>query len=194
MCTGGLLALFLALGAARSEIVLDSRRIDYLEGEGDERAVAEVRAVLVRDGEEVRLRITASALGPFVDPPAGFEGVRGANPITAREMEALLEERAIRASSIVDGGSRAVPFRFREGTRASLPERRRLPDRSVSPPRPGREIRLVEIVAESGPLEEGLHETEMLVRGAPRLQLRYRVTDEGGRILDLRGGHPRIAP
>jgi hypothetical protein len=191
----GSLSLLLALAAVAGETVLDARRADVREDEGGGRAVAEARACLVRDGDGIRLRVVASALGPFVDPPPGFEGVRGANAITAREMESILREGAIRARTRVRGADRAPTFRFREGRRATFPERRRLPARGgVSPPRPGREVLLAELVAESDPLGEGVHETEFLVRDVPRLVVRYVVSGGAGKILELRSGHPRDEP
>ncbi|KAF0245373.1 MAG: hypothetical protein FD180_1688 [Planctomycetota bacterium] len=170
-------------------VVLDERRLDFTEDEGSGRVVADVRAFLLLEDGRVRLRISASAVGPRVDPVPGFQGIRGANRIAAEELQSILrKERGMLATR---RGTGVETERGREARRGRIPERRLNPDGTLDLDAESREEFPLEAVFETAPPGDGVYTTELVVDGRPRLRVVYRVKDNSGRIsaLEAVDGH-----
>lgn len=182
-------------GPRRPEAVLDRARLDYPEdphpdapadpGRSERqlttgRLVAVVDAELLeREGEAV-VRFTLSALGPAVEAPEGYRGVGGANRITARELELLVDRRELTLRVASEGGCcRSVPLGWSDvdATWGVLPERSvPMPHRRGEVPQARGEggaepPHLVTALAlETPPLLPGRSRIDLLVRGVPRLR------------------------
>lgn len=169
---------------------LAERRLDFREDTGSDRVIAEVQArLLERDGGVV-LEVTASAVGPQVEPPAGFAGRQGGNRITAQEIRGILARRTLRVLTWQDGAPAPWPGAYREGRRGRLPERRILADDRLALEAETESVVALELVAESGPLRAGTYRTEFVVNGVPRLRVEFRVGRRRGwtgEILGLEG-------
>ncbi len=59
--------------------ILDETFADYLEDEQANRILAGIQVQLRRTRGETRVRVTASAESPNVDPVPGYRGLRGAS-------------------------------------------------------------------------------------------------------------------
>ena len=172
--------------------VLDERRADFLEDDDPSRIVAALSATLAREGGTATLTITASAVGPRVDPPPGFEGVRGTNLIAAEEIEAILAKG--RAEVRVRGpGGAAGHGRATAGRAGEIVERRLLPDGRVEHAAAGGRSRIVEAVFEAPLVGVGEFVVEVVVDGHVRARATGRLGRETGRIASIEGvaEHPR---
>jgi len=160
--------------------VLDHRAADFLEDEEGSRVVAALEAVLVREDEETRIEIRASAVGPRVDPARGASGIRGGNAISTEEIAAILAGR--RAEVRVNGATVGAVATGRCGAVIE----RRLDEQG----------RLAHVAARgAGPLEavfsapiderDEVAEIEVVVDG--RTRVRAQVRDRGTRIARLEG-------
>jgi hypothetical protein len=172
--------------AAVPVVRLDSRRVDYLEDEGTGRRLAELRLELAREAGAVSLRIVATAVGPRVDPIPGWQGVAGANRITAEEFASIL--RRGRLSVEVDGVAPDEP-RFgtvRGGRQGHIPERRRRPDGAIDFDALTGDEYPLELVAITPPLGTGARRTRLLLDGKPRLEVTTFTSLDHGRIREVR--------
>jgi hypothetical protein len=167
--------------------VLDRREADFCEGE-EARVVAALEATLVRERGRNILRLRASALGPRVDAAPGAEGLRGANGITAREIESLLAGGRAQVRVHRDGHA-AGTGRVRAGRCGEVPRRRLLADGRVE--HRGHRSSPVEVVFEAALSETGRHRVEVWVAGEERVRVEVVVHGHGGRVLSLQGlgGH-----
>jgi hypothetical protein len=172
--------------AAAPAVLLDSRRIDYFEDEGTGRRLAELRVVLERDPGGVSLRIVASAVGPRIDPIPGWQGVSGANRITAEELASILSRG--RLSVEVDGVAPGEPGlgTVHGGRRGRIPERRRQPDGEIDFSALTGEVYPLELVAVTPPLGSGVRRTRLLLDGQPRLEVTTFSGRDSGRIREVR--------
>ncbi|MGE3167145.1 MAG: hypothetical protein AB7O52_19740 [Planctomycetota bacterium] len=168
----------------------------YYHDGGSGRWTSWVRVAPQRHGERFRLQVWISPIGPLVDPAPGFAGTRGANLITAEELEVVL--RSSPAVSTFESASRATTQgRMREIERGRIPIRRLLADGQLDlEAQTTREYPLI-LELTSGWVPAGSYHTELLIRGEPRLRLGFEVGAEGGRItgfeslsdgIDLSGG------
>src|SRR5262245_10315686 len=80
-------------------VILDSRRLDFLEDEGTGRRLADLRVDLERGAGGITVRVVASAIGPRVDAIPGWQGVAAANRITAEEIASILEKNRMRVET-----------------------------------------------------------------------------------------------
>lgn len=180
----GLLAA--ALGAARfraavydanargDERPLAARVFSYTDT-SDGRTTAAIRFEISGDEESHRLAGIIGAMGPDIEPAPGFEGVRGANRITADEMRQVL--RAGASLRTVEGKgrgeARAAAGMLRAARYGTIPVRRLLPDGILDLHAQSRSEYLLEIALETARLEDGDYTTELHVGGAPRLRVAH---------------------
>lgn len=146
-----------------------ARRSFHYKDASDDRTTAIVDVRLVGDGDVYRVLATVSAVGPFVDPIVGWQGIRGANIVTARELEMVL---ALGPVVVSRGSNGELSFgRSREGKRGRLPLRRWDENgRFIFDALTEREHTL-ELLNESGDLANGSHVTEIQILGTPRLRV-----------------------
>jgi hypothetical protein len=167
-------------------VLLDSRRVDYLEDEGTGRRLAELRLELVREAGAVSLRIVATAAGPRVDPVPGWQGVAGANRITAEELASILRRGrlSVEVAGVAPGepGSGTV----HGGRRGRVPERRRRTDGGIDLDALTCEEYPLELVAITPPLGSGARRTRLLLDGKPRLEVTTFTGRDRGRIREVR--------
>ncbi len=168
-----------------SGTVLDAREIPFREDESVEhpRVLAWIRCeVRSCDGGRVELVLRASASHPLVEPAPGWEGIRGANAITARELGALLDEGLVEL--VTSGPALAGPRRSPAvaGARGHLPRRGFFPDGALDWNAGAAEQSVLELVLGSGPLEPGAYRSEIVARGRPRLTVEW----DGQRVRVLR--------
>ncbi len=196
----GLARRFFGEGCCRAGFtpgtLLDAREIPFHEDEPvtRPRTLAWIRAELRAAGpDRAELVLRASAVAPLVEPPPGWEGLGGANGITARELGALLEEDAI--GLLTSGGSLAEPRRTRAtaGARGQVPVRRLRPAGELDWDARGPDESVLELVLESGPLAEGEYRAEVVARGRARLSVEFEWNGLGGRISALGMGPPSAA-
>ena len=168
--------------------VLDRRIDHYQEGE-DGRRVARLEGTLEQAGDGVRYVLTASAFGNAIEPPPGYEGVPGANEITARELDRLLASGVVtaRTREIVSGIVRPAPIEA--GARESIPVRRVGRDGRLELDGRTYERYASGLRIESEILRPGHYELEVCVAGEVRLQSRFRVAHDAkkSRIETLAG-------
>jgi len=151
--------------------VLAARVADYVdEGDGG-RVHAEIGAELRRAAGGQRLWLRLSATGSRVDPVPGFEGVRGANRITARELGQLLDAGELRLRTRRRGTAAAVDGDFRVTRRGRVPIRATAADGGVDLHAETTQEFVLEVVADSGALGDGEFVAEVLARGVPRLRV-----------------------
>jgi hypothetical protein len=188
---GGLLVLGSAPDVAGAEpesaadVEIDRRRLDYRE-HGEARANARVEAVLSRGEAGLRLRVSAAADGPGVEPPPGYRGVQGSNLISAEEIEALSQ-----------GGRLEVWTRRGDGQRerrdvrvlrwGRVAERRLLPDGTIDHEARSARIYPLEIGVDARLPAGATEESIWYVGGHPRLRVRVETDGEMGRIAALEG-------
>ena len=165
--------------------ILDRRSADFREDEEDSRVVAALEATLSRKDGHTTLSIRTSALGTRVDPPRGFEGIRGANHIAAREIASILAKGRAEVRVAGPAGSTSSG-RVIGGLRGGIPERRLLPDGRVEHAPAGGVEQIVEAVFEAGLPGEGSFAVEVLVEGHVRVRVGCRIDAVGGRIRHLR--------
>ncbi len=187
LAVGGVLYL---MQQPRDEI-LDETYADYLEDEQTNRILAGIQVQLRRAGDETRVHLTASAQAANVDQVPGYRGLRGANHITARELEKTLTSGQLR---IVTQHAESSTKHFGTcwpGRRGRIPERRvdengKLLLRALSK----REY-LLEVHGRSVALPDGEHDTYVEVKGVPRLRVRTVVREGMGQIVSVQslGGH-----
>jgi hypothetical protein len=172
-------------GAAPA-VLLDSRHVDYLEDEGTGRRLAELRLDLACKAGAVSLRIVATAVGPRVDPVPGWQGVAGANRITAEELGSIL--RRGRLSVEVDGVAPGEPGlgTVHGGRRGHIPERRRRADGEIDFSALTAEEYPLELVAITPPLGSGARRTRLLLDGKSRLEVTTFTGRDRGRIREVR--------
>lgn len=168
----------------RTDPLLDRRTADYLENGATGRAIAAVTATLAGGRQGAELTLALSASGPFVDPVPGFEGIRGANLITARELDAIVRERRIGVRTRAAGSNLTTRGTWRVGRRGPIPMRRLVKGRIVWDSRSERDY-VLELVISGGRVQDGTYATEVIVDGRPRLRVRYEARGGAGRILSL---------
>jgi len=192
-------ALACALGAAPGSGVptpgslLATRVHDYREEHGEGRVVAEVGLRLEPRGDgEVELVLEPSALGPLVEPIAGFRGVRGGNHRTAVELERSLADGLSVRTRPRDGSGAALPGRVGQVRRGALPERRLGDDGRIR--RASSAPATVSVELQSGPVGAGTWTSEVLVEGRVRLAVDFSFDGEQGAILAVREGPAEVQP
>jgi len=169
---------------------LDEQYFDFRDHH-DGHVIGDVRAILLREHGRNLLEITVSAVGPLVEPPPGFRGLRGSNRITAEELESLLTEHGLTLETRAGTEDRVHYGQVREGRRGHLPERRVLADGTIDFEALSRRIYPLELVLLSQRTGTGLHETDWKVDGSARLRVTTEVEGLRGRIVSIEGLAPR---
>ena len=168
-------------------------RADFHEDEQPSRVVAALAATLERTGRGARLRLTASALGPRVVPPPGFEGVAGSNEIAARELRSLLVRD--RCTVLVRRGDRVVGRGgAHEGRAAAVPVRRLDADGTVRERAGPAETGCVEAVFTAAVPDGGESVVEVSLDGRVRVRAVCRIDRDEVRIVSLCGVSAHAAP
>jgi hypothetical protein len=166
---------------------------DFHEDEQPSRVVASLAATLTRTARGARLHVTASALGPRVVPPPGFEGVAGSNEIAARELRTLRVgdrcEVLVRRGDVVVG-----PGRVRGGRAAPVPIRRLDADGTVRERAGPAETGPVEAVFTADVPDGGEATVEVSLDGHVRVRAVCRVVRDEVRIVSLCGVSAHTAP
>ncbi len=160
----------------------------------DQRPLADLRFD-VEPKQQQNLKITVSAIGPNVEPIAGFRGVHGANRYTAEELELILAgHHIVEVVTEFDDGQ-SVAGRILSGRYGTIPERRMLPDGRLDfLAHTIREYPL-ELVVDPQTQSSGRRRTVVIVNGRPRLRCVYNITNgrvEGLEVQSL-GGHAFLA-
>ena len=169
---------------------LDTADLAYRDHEG-RGANAGVHADLERSTEGVFLRLLVSATGPTVEPPPGFEGRRGANIITAEELEMLATgRRQLRGVTVHPAPRDPSECRHHVVRYDRLPVRRLLPDGRIDHQALTRRHYPVELALTSRLFGDGVHTSTWTVDGEPRLRATVELRGLGGRILKLEALHP----
>jgi hypothetical protein len=183
-----------AESAEPAAFIVDERRLDYAEDEGTGRRLAAIHAVLERRGATIALRVTAAAIGPQVDAIPGWQGIRGANRITAEELGAIVEKGRMRVET--DGAGLREPLlgAASPGRRGRVPERRRSAGGSIDVGATTEVDYTLELIAATPPLGNGLRRTRLVVDGVPRLEVTTFTRGDRGRILDVRALHEPDPP
>lgn len=148
----------------------------------DQRPLADLDFEVDRKSTQ-NLRIRISAIGPNVEPIAGFRGIHGANRYTAEEFALLLNgTHKVRVATEYESGD-LVTGELVEGKYGTLPERRLLPDGRID--FLGRTVweYPVEITVNPMTSSSGLRSTFVYVNGQARLRCRYRI--HKGKLKDL---------
>lgn len=160
------------------------RSIDFSEAD-EGRANAGVHAELVRAGDRATLRITVSAVGSSVEPPAGFAGLMGTNRATAEELDRLASEGTLRGRVLDRDGLEVRGGAVIEGRRARLRERRLRADRRIDFEAESSRALLLELVLETR--VDGIEPAESIweADGAPRLRARTSLEPGAERIIVL---------
>jgi len=164
--------------------VLDARQADFIEDNGTGRVVGAIDARLSGCGGTGALHLEVRARGPRLDPIPGFEGIHGVNVHTAREIERVLEEGALRVvTRSTDGVEHAG--RVTPGPRVALPRRQLTADgRLLLDARTDRALP-ASIRFDTGELPPGRYRTEVLVQGRSRLRAEFELAAGTGRITAL---------
>lgn len=169
---------------------LDTAALEYRDHEG-RGANAGVRATLERSKEAVVLRLLVSATGPTVEPPPGFEGRRGANVITAEELDMLVTgRRQLRGVTVHPEPQGPSECRRRVTRYDGLPVRRLLPDGRIDHQALTRRFYPVELALTSRLFGDGVHTSTWTVDGEPRLRATVELRGDRGRIVKLEALHP----
>jgi hypothetical protein len=180
-------------GESASE-VLDARTAPYIEDEPGGRALALIGARLERDGGLARLHLQVAADGACVEPVPGFQGVRGSNRITARELDRLARAGTLEVWTASD----ATPETPSEGL-ARIARRGRVPERRVGAAGElelgalGSEELALELAIDAGRFGPGRYATRVVVAGRPRLEVRFHFDGREGAI-DAIDPHPVPVP
>lgn len=171
--------------------VLDEVTADYVEDGHTNRVLAGIRVQLRRIGSEARLRVTASAESPNVDPVPGYRGLRGANHTTAQELETTLVSGELKILTRHQGRSAKRFGTCSPGRWGPIPERRVDENGKLALHVPSRRDYLLEVHGLSVALPDGEHDTYLEVKGVPRLRVRARLENGRGKILSVEslGGH-----
>ena len=166
--------------------VLDARHAWFLEDE-DSRRVAALRAEIREGADGVRLRLDIRAEAPGVEPPPGWEGVAGANRISARELGRLLAEGGVEArlTRLQDGARTAVTLAA--GAPRSLPVRTLGPDGRVDFEARTAEPLVPSATIDSEPLSPGRYQLTLSTEGEVRLVCGVRVGAASAAVLGLEG-------
>ncbi|MCI0637898.1 MAG: hypothetical protein L0Y70_02410, partial [Gemmataceae bacterium] len=162
----------------------------------DGRALAEIHVRRVeRDGEPT-VEIVISAEGANIDPVAGYPGVRGANRHTAEAFEHMLSGRfPVRVETRRAGGETFVGS-IRAGRRGTIAERVVGPDGQLEPAAGTPREYPLELVVDTHARGSGSFQTDVLLHGATRLRVGYRILGNQLEILAISGfgdarHHPR---
>lgn len=176
------------------EVVLDQRSVPYIEDEPQGRPLAGVEARLVRRAREAHLSITLSADGTWVAPIPGFQGTRGANRITARELGRVVREGRLEVLSVARDGSGANTVGSARITRTgSVPERRLYPDGRIDFDARSAEEHALEIALDCGSFGVGRWQTDVVVGHRTRLRIHHSFDGVEGRIEEI-DCHPVPVP
>ena len=166
---------------------------DFHEDEQPSRVVASLAATLTRTARGARLHVTASALGPRVVPPPGFEGVAGSNEIAARELRSL--RVGDRCAVLVRRGDVVVGVgRVHGGRSAPVPIRRLEADGTVRERAGPAETGPVEAVFTADVPDGGEATVEVSLDGHVRVRAICRVVRDEVRIVSLCGVSAHTAP
>jgi hypothetical protein len=168
-------------------ILLASQLLNYLEDELTGRIVAEITASVWQEKESFRLLISASATGALVDPVPGIEGVRGWNRRTAFDFEAILRDKKLQVITRHERGGSEIAGSYRPGKKSQLVERRVGKDGTIDYQSKSDDLRVIELIIDSGKLTPGDYETAVVLHGKERLRTKFRVADRKGAILALKG-------
>jgi hypothetical protein len=136
----------------------------YYREDADGRRVARIDAAVVAEGETVRLRLSASAVDPLVEPPPGDRGVAGENEVTARELTAVLAEGRL-SVRLRDEAGRVSPSEVRATERGRLSRRRVEPDGRIAFVPASARDHVLAFAAESAPLRRGTSTFDFVVDG-----------------------------
>ena len=160
----------------------------------DQRPLADLRFD-VEPKQQQNLKITVSAMGPNVEPIAGFRGIQGANRYTAEELELILAgHHVVEVVTEFDDGQ-SVSGRILSGRYGTLPERRLLPSGRIDFLAQTLRDYPLELVVDPQTQSSGRRRTVVIVNGRPRLRCVYNIINgrvEGLEVQSL-GGHSFLA-
>lgn len=173
-----------------------SRTHDFVDDAGG-RLIGDITASLVytppkddpTGAPELILRVVVSAIGPTVDGVVGYEGIRGGNVITAEQLEQLVSGfiplDVVTVSTHGVTGRHGIEYgEVRVGQVGRIPMRRLRSDGRIDFDAVSREVPL-ELIIESGPLDDGEHHTVFEVAGLPRLQVVHSRDGGSGDIVQI---------
>lgn len=148
----------------------------------DQRSLADLRFNVEATNQQ-NLRITVSAIGPDVEPIAGYRGVSGGNRYTAEELGLILEGHN-RAQIVTrfDNGQIANG-RILEGKFGTLAERRLLPNGRIDFLGQTALAYPLELIVDPQTKSSGRRTTMIVIAGQARLRCRYSIVN--GQIEDL---------
>ncbi len=155
--------------------VIASKSAPYFEDGFSRRVLANIDATLTRESEGARLRVVISAVGSGIDSVHGFEGVDGANHITAREMGELFGRGALRPVTGAHEGTVEI------GRVGRIPERRFVPGQGFVETGTEHEYPL-ELILDSGVFGVGDHVLSLVVEDRERLRVAFDFDGSTGRI------------
>lgn len=177
-----LVSFTLAEPAEKSLTTEAEPRFDYHD-DRDSRNLAEVTLTVRNQSELPTLEILISAVGPNVDPIPGYRGVHGANRYTAEEIELILSgghnvsvETSHPGVPIANAGS------VRGGRRQRIPQRRLLPNGRIDFLATTRRVYPVEVALNTGPIQRGTNQTEVVIDGIPRMRITFEFDGQHARI------------
>ncbi|MBL8814461.1 MAG: hypothetical protein JNL58_00415 [Planctomyces sp.] len=166
---------------------------DYLDDD-DRRPLADLRFD-VEPTHEQNLKITVSALGPNVEPIAGFRGIRGANRYTAEELELILAgQHKVEIITEFENGQ-SVTGRILNGRSGAIPERRLLPTGRINFLAQTLDEYPLELIIDPQTQSSGRRKTVVIVNGRARLRCIYNIVDGHVEGLEVQsaGGHSFLA-
>lgn len=160
----------------------------------DQRPLADLH-FNVEPKQQQNLKITVSALGPNVEPIAGFRGIQGANRYTAEELELIFAGHHIAEVVTEFDDGQSVAGRILSGRYGTLPERRLLPSGRIDFLAQTLRDYPLELVVDPQTQTSGRRRTVVIVNGRPRLRCVYNIINgrvEGLEVQSL-GGHSFLA-
>lgn len=186
----GLTAHFLrSARAAEPEVLLDALAFEYLDHHEGGRLVAMIDVELARTAEgQGLLRVGPRAVDPNIEPVPGFQGVRGANLLAARELGRLVERGELSLVRFTGEAAEGRPTgRLLEVERGHLPERRLRDDGRIDWDARTSKLHVAQVLLATDPFGPGRHRIEVHAAGHPRLSIDVEFDAQGGRILTVHG-------
>lgn len=159
----------------------NTERHVYIDDD-DQRSLADLRFDIDEQNAQ-NLRITISALGPQVEPIAGFRGISGGNRYTAEELGLILDgNHAAKVVTKFEDGKTAVG-RLLQGAVGRLPERRLLPNGHIDFLGQTALHYPLEMIVDPKTNSSGRRTTMVVIGGQARLRVRYVIVN--GKVEDL---------
>lgn len=149
----------------------------------DQRSLADLRFNVEATNQQ-NLRITVSAIGPDVEPIAGFRGVSGGNRYTAEELGLILDgHNQAQIVTRFDNGLIANG-RILEGKFGTLAERRLLPNGRIDFLGQTELAYPLELIVDPQTKSSGPRTTMIVIAGQARLRCRYSIVN--GKVENLK--------